>query len=77
MTLAPIRREASTRLDEVVGHRRVDFGHTRDVDDDDLGPVRADGAQELLGELARPLAVEGADDRQDDELLAHLQHRRR
>src|ERR687894_405939 len=65
------------RLHEVVGHGRVDLGHAGDVDDDDLGAVGADGAEELLGELPGALAVEGTDDRQDHEPLAHLQHGRR
>jgi len=65
------------RLDEVVRHRRVDRRHTGDVDDDDLGPVVADRAQQLLGELPGTLPVQDADDRQDQQPLAHLQHRGR
>ena len=42
-----------------------------------LRAVGADAAQELLGELAGALAVEHADDRQDQQPLADLQHRRR
>src|SRR5215218_1999511 len=64
-------------LDEVVRDRRVDRRDARDVDHDDLRAVRADAAQQLLRELARPLAVEDADDREDQEPLADLQHRRR
>src|SRR5215213_2330089 len=64
-------------LDEVVGHRRVDRRDAGDVDDDDLRPVGADAAQQLLRELAGALAVEDADDREDEQPLAHLQYRRR
>ena len=64
------------RLHQVVGHRGVDGRHTGDVDDDHLGAVGADRPQQLLGDLAGALAVQHADDRQDQQLFAHLQHGR-
>src|SRR5829696_3683893 len=63
-------------LDQVVGHRGVDRRDAGDVDHDHLRAVRADAPQQLLRELAGALAVEDADDRQDQEPLADLQHRR-
>src|SRR5437660_1808336 len=65
------------RLHEVVGDVRVHGRDARDVDHDYLGAVGPDGPQQLLGELARALRIDDADDRQDQEPLAHLQHRRR
>src|SRR5215208_6412062 len=62
-------------LHEVVGDRGVDRGNARDVDDDDLRAVRADATQQLLRELAGALAVEHADDRQDQQPLTDLEHR--
>ena len=64
-------------LDEVVGHRLVDVRDAGDVDDDDLRAVRADAVEQLLGELAGALAVQDADDRQDQQPLADGQDRRR
>ena len=61
-------------LHEVVGDGRVDLGDTGDVDHDDLGSVGADAAQQLVGELCRPLTVQDADDREDQQPLADLQH---
>ena len=55
------------RLHEVVGDVGVDRRHAGDVDDDHLGAVGADAAQQLLGELARALRVDDADDRQDEQ----------
>jgi hypothetical protein len=68
-------RDASTVF-TMVGHRFVDVGNPRDVDDDHAGPVRADRPQELVGELVGPLLVEHSDDREDQQAFAHLQHRR-
>jgi hypothetical protein len=61
----------------VVRDLRVHRRHTRDVDHHDLRAVGPNRAQQLLGELARALGVDHADDRQDQQALAHLQHRRR
>src|SRR4029450_12473758 len=65
------------RLDQVVRDGRVDVGDAGDIQHDDLGPVGPDAAQELLGELARALRVDDADDRQDEQTLADLEHRSR
>src|ERR1700674_817745 len=65
------------RLHQVIGHRDVHRGHAGDVDDDDLGAVGANGPPELFGQLPRALRIDDADDRQDEQPLAHLQHRRR
>ena len=77
ITLAPISREASTvctrwlaTVESIVGTPVMSITTTR-------GAVGADAAQQLLGELARPLTVEHADDREDQQALADLQHRRR
>ena len=75
MTLAPISREASTVCTRWLATVCVDVGRAGDVDDHDLGAVGADAGEQLLGELAGPLAVEHADDRQDQQPLAHRQHR--
>ena len=53
-------------------HRR----HTGDVDDHDASTIGADAAQELLGELPRALWVDQADDGQDEQALANLEHGR-
>src|SRR5262245_54030921 len=69
------RAEQARRLDglhEMVRHRGVDVRHAGDVQHDDLGPVGANPAQELLGQLARALGIDDADDRQDQQALAHL-----
>src|SRR3954449_6783572 len=63
------------RLDQVVRDGRVDCRDAGDVDDDDLGAVGPDAAQQLLGDLPRALRVEHADDRQDEQALAHLKDR--
>ena len=55
MTVAPISRDGLHGLHQVVGDGRVHRRHAGDVDDDDLGAVGADAAQQLLGELARAL----------------------
>ena len=60
----------------MVGDGRVDRRHAGDVDHDHAGAVGADAAQQLLGELAGALAVEHADDREDQQPLADLQDRR-
>src|SRR5438132_8105417 len=65
------------RLDEVVGHGRVDVRDAGDVQHYDLGAVGADPPEPLLRELARALRIDHADDRQDQQALAHLQDRRR
>ena len=62
-------------LHQVVGHGGVDLRDTGDVDDRHLGPVGPDGPKELLGELAGALAVQDANDGQDQQSFAHLQHR--
>src|SRR3990170_659410 len=61
---------------QVVGYARVHRRDAGDVDHHHPRPVRAYAAQQLLGELARALRVDDADDRQDQQALAHLQHRR-
>src|SRR6266513_986162 len=63
------------RLHEMVRHVRVHRRDAGDVDDDHLRAVGADGAQQLLRELSRALRVDDADDRQNQQSLAHLQHR--
>src|SRR5258706_471625 len=65
------------RLHEVVRDRRVDGRDARDVDDDDLGAVGADAAEELLGELPGALRVDDADDGKDEEPVADLKDGRR
>src|SRR5918998_342066 len=61
------------RLEEMVRDRQVDRGDARYVDHDNLRTVLLDRAEELFGELARPLRVEDADDGKDEQPLAHLQ----
>src|SRR4051795_4834292 len=75
ITLAPISREASTvwtrwlaTVESIVGTPVMSITTTR--------AVGADAPQQLLGELAGPLAVQHADDRQDEQPLAHLEDRR-
>ncbi len=51
--------------------------HTGHVDHDDLGAVGADRAQQLFGQLPGALRVDDADDRQNQQPLADLQHGRR
>src|SRR4051812_46580394 len=63
-------------LHETVRDALVDIRDTGDVDDDDLGAVRPDAFQELLGQLARPGTVEDPDDRENEQALSNLQHRR-
>src|SRR3989454_9941789 len=60
---------------QVVGHVRVHRRDARDVDHDHLRAVRADGAEQLLGQLPRALRVDDADDRENQEPLAYLEHR--
>src|SRR5438094_5080832 len=76
MTVAPKSREASTvwtRWFATLAHGR----DARDVDHDDLGAIDPDAAEQLLGELTRALRVDDADDRKDQQSLAHGQDRRR
>src|SRR5437867_6032787 len=61
---------------QVVGHVGVHGRHAGNVDDHDAGAGVADSAQELLGELARPVGIDDADDRLDEQPLAHLEDRR-
>src|SRR5438552_1977837 len=65
------------RLHEVVRDVRVHRRHTGDVDHDHLRAVGADRPQQLLGQLTGTLRIDDPDDRQNEEPLAHLQHRRR
>ena len=51
------------RLHEVVGDVRVHRRHTGDVDHDHLRAVGPDRPQQLLGQLARALRIDDADDR--------------
>jgi hypothetical protein len=76
ITLAPISRDASTFARDG-SLRTCRSRHAGDVDDDDLGAVGADAAQQLIGELRRALIVEDTDDRQDEQPFAHLQYGRR
>src|SRR5439155_11353930 len=62
------------RLHQVVGHGRVHGRHARDVHHHHLRAVGADAAQQLLGELARSQGVDDADDGQDEQSVADLQH---
>src|SRR5256885_13518837 len=64
------------RLHQVIGHRRVNGGYTGNVDDHHFGAVLADTTQQLFGQLARALSVNDADDRQNQQTLANLEHRR-
>src|SRR4029450_6984210 len=65
------------RLHQVVRDGRVDVGDAGEIQHDDLGPVGPDAGGELLGELWRALRVDDADDRQDEQTLADLEHRSR
>ena len=47
----------------MLGDGPVDRGHASDVDDDELRPIRLDGAEQLLAELPRPLRVQATDAR--------------
>ena len=58
----------------MVGHARVHRRDPGDVYHHHPRPVRAYSAQQLLSELAGALRVDDADDRQDQQALAHLQH---
>src|SRR5947209_9720402 len=64
-------------LDQMVGHGRVDVGHARDVQHDDLGAVGPDAAEQLLGQLPRALGIDDADDGDDEQALANLEDRGR
>src|SRR4029077_1497123 len=46
-----------------------------DIYNDSLRAVGAKRAQQLRGQLARALWIDDADDRQNEEPLAHLKHR--
>src|SRR5205085_3386861 len=63
-------------LHEVVCHGRVDGRNTGDIYHHDLGPIRPNSPQQLLGHLASALAVQDTDDRQNEESLPDLQYRR-
>src|SRR5712671_2360425 len=65
------------RLHQVVGDAGVHGRHTGHVDHDDLGAVGANRAQQLFGELTGTLWIDDADDRQNQQPLAHLKHWRR
>src|SRR6266849_591021 len=65
------------RLHQVVRDAGVHGRHTGHVDHDDLGAVGADRAQQLFGQLPGALRVDDADDRQNQQPLADLQHGRR
>src|SRR6184192_2071715 len=65
------------RLQQVIRHLRVDRRHPRDVHDDDLRAVRAYRAKQALGDEPRALGVDDADDREQQQALADLEHRRR
>ena len=60
----------------MIGHRRVNGGHTRNVDNHHFGAVLTDTSQQLFGQLARALSVNDADDGQNQQTLANLEHRR-
>src|SRR5262249_47860326 len=63
------------RLNQMVRHTGVHRRDARDVDHDDLGAVDPNAAEQLLRELTRALGVDDADDRKDQQSLAHGQHR--
>ena len=59
----------------MVCHSGVHRRHAGDVDDDHLRAVRADSPEQLLRQLARALRVDHADDRENQQPFADLQHR--
>src|SRR2546428_11384405 len=61
----------------MVRHTGVHGRDARDVDHDDLGAVDPDATEQLLGELTSTLRVDDADDRKDQQSLAHGQDRSR
>ncbi len=60
----------------MVGNTCVHHRDTGDIDDHDLGTVCADAPEQLLSQLAGALGIHDADDWQDEQTLADLQHRR-
>src|SRR5215471_562583 len=64
-------------LHQVIGNGGIHHRHAGDVDDHHLSAVGSDALQELLCELARSLWIDHADNRQDEQSLTDLQHRRR
>ena len=77
MTVAPSKPGRFDRLHQVVRDARVHRGDAGEVDDDDLAARGADAVQELLRELACAVRIDRADDRQNQQSLAHLEHGRR
>jgi hypothetical protein len=77
ITVAPSRRRGFDGLHEPVGDCRIDRRHTGNVHHSHLAAVLADAAPQLLGQLACALRIDETADRQDQQALAHAQHRRR
>src|SRR5437762_6156503 len=79
----PCWRAATMSLSTLIGttvssaKARAPPSIARDVDHDDLGAIDPDAAEQLLGELTRALRVDDANDREDQQSLAHRQHRGR
>jgi hypothetical protein len=48
-----------------------------DIHDNDLGPIDTNGTQKVIGWLLRAQGVGRAHDRQNEQALADLEHRRR
>src|SRR2546430_207465 len=64
------------RLQQVLGDVGVDRRYPADVEDDHFGLVLGDPLEESLGEPGRPQAVQRTDQRQHQDLVPHLDHRR-
>ena len=64
-------------MHQVVRHRNVHRRDARDVDDHYFCAVGADSAQQLFGQLSRPLRVDHPDDRENQQAFANLQNRSR
>ena len=77
MQSAPIRRAAVTVLSRCCADQRIDRRHAGDVDDRDLGAGLDDALQQRLHHDLRARAVERADQRQGQDAVPQLHHRRR
>ena len=67
MAVVPISWAAATIWIRWLATFEIDDGDARDVYDDDLGPVRANRVQEVVGQLLGTLRVDHADDGQDEQ----------
>ncbi len=64
-------------LQQMLRHKRVHRGNTRDVDNCELGIGRDNRLQQVFHHNLRPRAIERADDRQCKDSIPKLHNRRR